>query len=113
MQEDPDQFYSRMVHFSTDKTLGVRTPYATKMLVMLNPVMFKQRPISLKCSTNVNKNWPLGHGRYRVSGNLGPLVPSVADAKNNGFDDVLWLLDDYIKELTILNVFILQKCRTG
>ena len=23
---DPDQFYARMVHFSTDKTLGVRTP---------------------------------------------------------------------------------------
>lgn len=104
---DPDQFYARMVHFSTDKTLGVRTPQATKMLVILNPVMLKQRPISLKCSYNVNKNWPLGHGQYRVSGNLGPLVPSVTDAKMNGFDDVLWLLDDYIKEMTILNVFML------
>ena len=67
-----DQFYARMVHFSTDKTLGVRTPQATKMLVMLNPVMLKHKPISLKCSYNVNKNWPLGHGQYRVSGNLGP-----------------------------------------
>lgn len=36
---DPDQFYTRMVHFSTDKTLGVRTPQATKLLVMLNPVL--------------------------------------------------------------------------
>ena len=59
---DPDQFYSRMVHFATDKTLGVRTPQATRMLVMLNPVMLKAKPISLKCSVNVNKNWPLGHG---------------------------------------------------
>ena len=59
---DPDQFYSRMVHFATDKTLGVRTPQATKLLVMLNPVMLKAKPISLKCSVNVNKNWPLGHG---------------------------------------------------
>lgn len=105
---DPDQFYSRMVHFATDKTLGVRTPQATKMLVMLNPVMLKAKPISLKCSVNVNKNWPLGHGQFRVSGNLGPLMPSVTDAKMNGFDDVLWLLDDYIKEMTILNVFMLQ-----
>ena len=55
----------------------------------------------------MNKNWPLGHGQYRVSGNLGSLVPSVTDAKMNGFDDVLWLLDDYIKEMTILNVFML------
>jgi branched-subunit amino acid aminotransferase/4-amino-4-deoxychorismate lyase len=36
---------------------------------------------------------------------MGPLVPAVSDAKSNGFDDVLWLLDDYIKETTALNVF--------
>ena len=40
-------------------------------------------------------------------------MPSVTDAKMNGFDDVLWLLDDYIKEMTILNVFILQQSRYG
>ena len=110
---NPDQFYTRMVHFSTDKTLGVRTPQSTKILVMLNPVLLKSKPISLKCSVNVNKNWPLGHGAVRVSGNLGPLMPSVTDAKMNGFDDVLWLLDDYIKEMTILNVFMLQQSRYG
>ena len=109
----PDQFYARMVHFSTDKTMGVRSPHNTKLLVMLNPVLLKQRPISLKCSQGVNKNWPLGHGQFRVSGNLGPLMPSVTDAKMNGFTDVLWLLDDYIKELTILNVFMLQQSRLG
>ena len=59
------------------------------------------------------KNWPLGHGSFRISGNLGPLVPAVSDAKSNGFDDVLWLLDDYIKETTVLNVFILQQSRYG
>ena len=36
-----------MVHFSTDSTLGVRTPQATKILVMLNPVLLKEKPISL------------------------------------------------------------------
>ena len=111
--DEPDQFYTRLVHFSTDKTLGVRTPHATKILAMINPVMLKSEDITLKCSTNVNKNWPLGHGQYRLSGNLGPLVPSVTDAKMNGFDDVLWLLDDYIKEMTILNVFVLQTSRYG
>lgn len=102
-----EQLYTRIVHFSTDKTLGVRTPQNTKIVAMINPIMLSNRPISLKCSHNVFKNWPLGHGRFRVSGNLGPLIPSVTDAKMNGFDDVLWLLDDYIKEMTILNVFTL------
>lgn len=44
---------------------------------------------------------------------MGPLVPAVSDAKSNGFDDVLWLLDGYIKECTVLNVFILQFSRYG
>ena len=113
VDNNEDQFYARMVHFSTDSTLGVRPPQATKMLVFLNPVMLKSKPISLKCSTNVNKNWPLGHGQHRLSGNLGPLIPSVMDAKMNGFDDVLWLLDDNIKEMTVLNVFMLQQSRFG
>lgn len=60
--DEPDQFYTRMVHFATDKTLGVRTPHATRLLAMINPVMLNAKPITLKCSTNVNKNWPLGHG---------------------------------------------------
>jgi branched-chain amino acid aminotransferase len=73
----------------------------------------KHSPISLKASVGVNKNWPLGHGSYRVSGNLGPLIPTVADARNNGFDDVLWLLDDYITEMTVMNVFVLTQSRYG
>jgi branched-chain amino acid aminotransferase len=80
---------------------------------MLNPVRLKHRPISLKCSFGVNKNWPLGHGAHRVGGNLGPLIPTVAEARENGFDDVLWLLDDYITEMTIQNVFILWMSRYG
>lgn len=87
--------------------MGVRTSHFTKLVALLNPIQTKVHPISLKCSTNVVKSWPLGHGEHRISGNMGPLVPSVSEAKSNGFDDVLWLLDDYIKECTQLNVFIL------
>lgn len=105
--KEPDQFFMRIVHLSTDKTLGVRTPQSTKIVAMLNPVMLRSNPVSVKCSTDVKKNWPLGHGQYRIAGNYGPIIPSIQDAKENGFDDVLWLLDDYVKEMTQLNVFVL------
>ncbi len=59
------------------------------------------------------KNWPLGHGGFRVASNFGPLVPTITDAKNNGFDDVLWSLDGFIKEMTYINVFALIKSRFG
>ncbi len=93
----------------------MRTPQNTKIIGMVNPVMLhaNDRPISLKCSVDVKRNWPLGHGRFRIAGNYGPVLPSVTDAKDNGFDDVLWLLDDYVKEMTMLNVFILQQSRFG
>jgi branched-subunit amino acid aminotransferase/4-amino-4-deoxychorismate lyase len=44
---------------------------------------------------------------------MAPLIPYVHDAKQNGFDDVLWMLDDYIKEMTVLNVFVLWVNRFG
>jgi len=77
------------------------------MIVILNPIAFKKvKPIQLKCSVEMNKSWPLGNAAFRLAGNLGPLVPAVSDAKNNGYDDVLWMLDDYIKECTALNLFV-------
>lgn len=48
-----------------------------------------------------------------MSGNLGPLVPYVSDAKRNGFDDVLWCLDDFVQEMTVLNTFFIIKNRYG
>ena len=73
----------------------------------MSPSTLKNSAIKVKCCTDVKKNWPLGHGEYRLSGNIGPLVPIIHEAKQNGFDDVLWLLDSFIKEMTILNVFVL------
>ena len=104
-----------MNHISTDKTLGVRTPQNTKIVAICTPVLVgtNNNPLSLKCSVDVKRNWPLGHGRYRIAGNYGPILPTITDAKDNGFDDVLWLLDDYVKEMTNLNVFAIQQSRYG
>jgi len=97
-----DHLFLRMNHFSTDKTLGVRSPAETKIIVIATPVVEKKgkKQFSLKCSTDVKKNWPLGHGKFRISGNFGPILPTITDARDNGFDDVLWLLDDYVKEMS-------------
>lgn len=105
--EHKNQVYVRLCHISTDDILGVKAPAKTKIFVILNPNTLKTKNRKVKCAFNVNKNWPMGHGHYRISGNFGPLIPVVKDAKENGFDDVLWLIDDYVKELTILNVFFL------
>ncbi len=111
--ETPTQLYVRLAHISTDEILGVRTPKKSKVFAIVNPTTLRPKTLKLKCSGNVYKNWPLGHGAYRVSSNFGPLVPTIVDAKNNGFDDVLWLLDGFITEMTVINVFLLWKSRFG
>ena len=103
----------RLAHISTDPVMGVKTPHNSMIYAMLNPTTLRHKNLAVKCSHHVNKNWPLGHGQYTLSGNLGPLVPSVSDAKKNGFDDVLWLLDNFVQEMTILNVFFVLKDRYG
>ena len=103
------QFYARFLHISTDPVMGVKTANNSKICVVLNPTTLRSKGLSVKCSDNsFNKNWPLGHAQYSLGGNLGPLVPAVSDARRNGFDDVLWMLDDFIQEMTVLNVFFLM-----
>ena len=69
------QLYVRVNHVSTDPMLGVKSPKFTKLYAILSPTTFKNKSLKVKCAYDVFKNWPLGHGQYRVSGNLGPLVP--------------------------------------
>lgn len=116
----PDQFnvtqsqlYLRLAHISTDEVLGVRTARRSKIFAIMNPTILKPKTLRLKCAGNVFKNWPLGHGSFRIASNFGPLVPTIVDAKNNGFDDVLWTLDGFVKEMTVINVFAVIKSRYG
>jgi hypothetical protein len=69
--------YARLSHISTDELLGVKTPRKSKLYGILSPSTMNNKPIRVKCAIGVYKNWPLGHGEYRVSGNIGPLVPTV------------------------------------
>ena len=103
----------RMCHVSTDEALGVATPSQSKIFAFMSPMLMKNKNLQVKCSDGVNKNYPLGHGQYTLAGNYGPLVPSVSDAKMSGYDDVLWLLDDNVQEMTILNVFFVIKTKDG
>lgn len=107
------QLYVRIAYISTDEKLGVKSPAKTKLFAIINPTTIKDKQLSVMCSDSVSRNWPLGHGSYRLSGNFGALMPSMVHARSNGFDDMLWLLDDYVQEMTVLNVFTLWKNRFG
>jgi len=107
------QIYIRVCQISTDHHIGVKSPLSTKLFVILSPNSLKIKPKKLVCNSNAYKNWTQGNGAFRISGNFGPLVPNIERANENGFDDVLWLIDDYVKELTMQNFFVYWKNRKG
>jgi branched-chain amino acid aminotransferase len=103
-----------MTHIATDPELGVRSPKRSKVFAIVNPTnVIRERAVSIQTNSNVYKNWPLGHGKYRISGNLGPLMQKIRLIKENGYNDVLWMIDDYVKEMNVCNVFVLWKSRFG
>lgn len=75
--DTPGQLYLRLAHIATDEVLGVRTAKKTKVYAIMNPTTLRPKTLRLKCSSDVFKNWPLGHGNYRVASNFGPLVPTI------------------------------------
>lgn len=96
-----------------DATLGVKTAGASQFNVFLSPTSTSQKALRVKTEGEIHKNWPRAHSDFMISSIYGPLSPTMGKARNEGFDTVLWLVDDYIKELTYGNIFIHQKSRYG
>ncbi|CDW77575.1 branched-chain amino acid aminotransferase [Stylonychia lemnae] len=114
--EDPklvSQLYLRLVHISTYGILGIKQSKQTKLYGIINPNVVENKSLKVITSSGVSKSWPLGHGSFRLSGNIGCLSPAVQEAKSLGYDDVLWMMDDYIQELTDKNVYIYWQSRFG
>lgn len=112
-KEDDSQLHVRYAHFSTEAVLGVKPPSNARIVAMLSPTSIKQKGLAVKAIKDVNKNWPLGHGQYTISGNYGPLVPTISEARQNGFDDIMWLQDNNIQDLTFFNLFFVMTNRYG
>jgi branched-chain amino acid aminotransferase len=98
--------YVRLQHISMDATLGVKTAMASQFNVFLCPTTGSQPNLKVTTEGEIHKNWPRAHSDFLISSLYGPLCPTMAKAKKSGFDSVLWLVDDYIKELTYGNIFI-------
>lgn len=59
--------------------------------------------------------WPGGFGNAKVGANYGPSLVAQAEAKNRGFDQVLWLLgkECNVTEAGASNFFVVWRTATG
>lgn len=77
------------------------------------PFFRSVRMLSLKAVGEHVRSWPGGTGGYKLSLNYAPTFLPQREANKEGYDQVLWLLDDNITEAGAMNFFAVLKRDDG
>ncbi|KAF0853044.1 mitochondrial branched-chain amino acid degradation aminotransferase [Andalucia godoyi] len=111
--------YIRPTCISTDTTLGVGSPQAAKLFIILSPVgpYYKEgfNPVRLFADDKNVRACVGGTGGYKIGGNYGGTIMPQKQAASKGFAQVLWLYGDrqYVSEVGTMNFFVLWKNEKG
>ena len=109
--------YIRPVVIGTHPYLGVAPPSEALLYVITSPVgpYYKGgfQPVRLTADVPFVRAWPGGSGYSKLGANYGPTILASTTASQQGYDQVLWLYDDYITEVGTMNVFFALKTDSG
>ncbi|CAN0385771.1 unnamed protein product [Ectocarpus sp. 12 AP-2014] len=117
---DGYSLYIRPTAISTHPYLGLAAPEKVKIYVVLSPVgpYYKEgfKPVKLYADTEQRRAWPGGMGFAKAGGNYAPTVkPGLKAKKEHGCAQILWLFgeEDYVQEVSAMNIFFLIKKEDG
>ena len=101
--------YIRPFMFATDEFLGVAPSETYKFIIMTLPVApYYSHPVSLKASHKFIRAAKGGVGEAKTAGNYAASLYASKKAKEEGFDQVLWLDGNEFKfaqEVGTMNIF--------
>ncbi|KZT69470.1 branched-chain amino acid aminotransferase II [Daedalea quercina L-15889] len=106
--------YLRPTVIGTRPSLGVTASDNALLYVICSPAgpYFKAgsaHQISLLANGEVVRSWPGGTGGYKLALNYAPTLKPQQLAELQGYNQVLWLLDDKITEAGAMNFFVVIK----
>jgi len=106
--------YIRPFMFATDRALGVRPSDTYKFLIILSPVgHFHAMPMKIAVEERYTRAAPGGVGFAKNAGNYGASMLPATEAKQNGYDQVLWtdaFEHKWLQEVGMMNIgFIINK----
>ncbi|KAL8941064.1 MAG: hypothetical protein Q9216_002472 [Gyalolechia sp. 2 TL-2023] len=111
--------YLRPAMIGTEPSIGVSKPREALLYIIAHqfPVLdeAKSRMKLLASRDDMVHAWPGGFGSAKVGANYGPGFAAQAEAKNRGYDQVLWLLgrQNEVTEAGASNFFVVWKTREG
>lgn len=103
--------YIRPFMFSSDEVIGVRPSDNYKFLILLSPTgPYYSAPMRLYVEEKYVRAVPGGVGYAKAAGNYGSAMYATAQAKQQGYDQVLWtdaFEHKYVQEAGTMNVIFI------
>jgi branched-chain amino acid aminotransferase len=103
--------YIRPVMFATDTMLGVRPSETYKFLIILSPTgPYFAAPMKIIVEEAYTRAAPGGVGFSKNAGNYGGSMLAATEAKQEGYDQVLWtdaVEHKWLQEVGMMNVFFM------
>lgn len=95
--------------------LGVAAPKEATLFVISTfmPAFAQPTGLKLLASQEGVRAWPGGFGYAKVGANYGPSMMANSEARERGYDQVLWLLDGLVTESGASNFFVVWKTKEG
>ncbi|KAK6351808.1 hypothetical protein TWF718_004953 [Orbilia javanica] len=117
---NPETFiYLRPAVIASGAALGVQKPREAMVFIIavLFPPMEVPNGMRLLASKEEMgvRAWPGGHGWSKVGANYGPTLQAQGEARERGFDQILWLLgsEGRVTEAGASNFFVVWKNKTS
>lgn len=104
--------YIRPFMFSSDEMIGVRPSDNYKFMIILSPTgPYYTAPMRIYVEERFTRAAPGGVGFAKAAGNYGAAMLATAEAKKQGYDQVLWtdaFEHKYVQEIGTMNVFFVM-----
>ncbi|MFP3389438.1 branched-chain amino acid aminotransferase [Brevibacillus sp. SIMBA_040] len=108
--------YIRPFVIATEPCFGVRASHTYKLIILLSPVgayyAGGMNPVKIYVENNYVRAVRGGTGNAKVAGNYAGCLKAQVEAKEKGYEQVLWLdgvENKYIEEVGSMNVFFKVK----
>jgi len=109
-----DFMYVRPTYISMTDQLGVLPATHAKLFMILSTIQAnKTKPLRLLCTDRITKKYPGSFGHLNLGSNLGPVLEELKLARENSYDDILFLINGNVTELCDMNVFVYWENQNG
>lgn len=109
--KDNHSLYIRPFMFSTDEAIGVKPSDRYKFMIILSPTgPYYPAPMCIYVEEQYTRAAPGGIGFVKAAGNYGSSMLATAEARERGYDQVLWtdaFEHKYVQEIGTMNVFFI------